>query len=168
MSSLLAIPASSRPGRPPAADRHSPLAGLGLRATQPVLDTVVISSVHVYVSQTDKGEVVIGAALDGYTAYSQRGSGLSSRTLWSIDELFPISRGSHDPQWGGVVDTCPDAGPIITLTPGCGLYFNGGLGNGGFKATPGSGWVFAHTIASTSRIALNAAFSPRALSLPVI
>ena len=62
-------------------------------------------------------------------------------------------------QWGGIVDTCPDACPIISKTPLQGLYFNCGWGTGGFKATPGSGWVFAHTIANDEPHPLNAPFT---------
>jgi len=61
-------------------------------------------------------------------------------------------------QWGGIVDVCPDACPIISKTPVPGLYFNCGWGTGGFKATPGSGWVFAHTVAKDEPHELNAAF----------
>ena len=69
--------------------------------------------------------------------------------LGALTELFPIfSRLRFMRQWGGIVDICPDASPIIGKTPVEGLYFNCGWGTGGFKATPGSGWVFAHTIAS--------------------
>ena len=62
-------------------------------------------------------------------------------------------------QWGGTVDTCPDASPIIGKTPVDGLFINCGWGTGGFKATPGSGWVFAHTLATGEPHALNAAFT---------
>jgi sarcosine oxidase subunit beta len=61
-------------------------------------------------------------------------------------------------QWGGIVDTCPDASPIISKTPVEGLYINCGWGTGGFKSTPGSGWVYAHTIAQDRPHALNEAF----------
>ena len=62
-------------------------------------------------------------------------------------------------QWGGIVDTCPDASPIIGKTPVEGLYLNCGWGTGGFKATPGSGWAFAHTMATGEPHSLNAPFS---------
>jgi len=82
------------------------------------------------------------------------------RALAAIVELFPIfSRVRMNRQWGGIVDVCPDACPIIGTTPLKGLYFNCGWGTGGFKATPGSGWVFAHTIAQDRPHELNAAFS---------
>jgi sarcosine oxidase subunit beta len=75
-------------------------------------------------------------------------------------ELFPIfSRVRMMRTWGGIVDVCPDASPIISKTPVGGLYINCGWGTGGFKATPGSGWVFAHTIARDDPHRLNAAFN---------
>ena len=121
---------------------------------KPVLDSVVMSNaVHVYVSQSDKGELVIGAGMDGYNSYSQRGSfQIVESQMGALVELFPIfSRLRMLRQWGGIVDVCPDASPIVGKTPVEGLYINCGWGTGGFKATPGSGWAFAHTIAGTGR-----------------
>lgn len=117
---------------------------------KPLLDCVVMSgAVHVYVSQSDKGELVIGAGIDSLNSYTQRGSlPVISGQMGALVELFPIfSRLKMLRSWGGTVDVSPDASPIIGKTPIEGLYFNGGWGTGGFKATPGSGWVFAHTIA---------------------
>jgi sarcosine oxidase subunit beta len=128
---------------------------------KPVLDTVVMSNaVHGYISQSDKGELVIGAGIDAYTGYGQRGSFPTiEHAMQAILELFPIfSRVRMLRMWGGIVDVCPDACPIISKTPVAGLYFNCGWGTGGFKATPGSGWVFAHTIAENRPHELNAAF----------
>ncbi|HJU23322.1 MAG TPA: sarcosine oxidase subunit beta family protein [Casimicrobiaceae bacterium] len=139
-----------------------PLQALVSEPLKPVLHTVVMSNaVHGYVSQSDKGDLVIGAGIDAYVGYGQRGSySIIESTLAAIVELFPIfSRVRMNRQWGGIVDVCPDASPIIGLTPIRGLYFNCGWGTGGFKATPGSGWVFAHTIANDRPHALNAAFS---------
>lgn len=139
-----------------------PLQALVSEPMKPVLDTVVMSNaVHGYVSQSDKGELVIGAGIDSYLGYGQRGSfPVIEGTLQAIKELFPIfSRVRMLRQWGGIVDVCPDACPLITKTPVQGLYFNCGWGTGGFKATPGSGWVFAHTIARDEPHPLNAAFS---------
>ena len=80
--------------------------------------------------------------------------------LNALVEMFPMfSRAARAAQWGGIVDVCPDACPIISKTPVKGLYFNCGWGTGGFKATPGSGWVFAHTIAQDGPHALNAPFA---------
>jgi sarcosine oxidase subunit beta len=80
--------------------------------------------------------------------------------LTALTELFPIfSRLKMLRQWGGIVDVCPDASPIVAKMPVDGLYFNCGWGTGGFKATPGSGWVFAHTIAEDRPHRLNEAFT---------
>jgi sarcosine oxidase, subunit beta len=139
-----------------------PLQALVSEPIKPVLHTVVMSNaVHGYISQSDKGDLVIGAGIDAYVGYGQRGSfSVIEGTLAAIVELFPIfSRVRMNRQWGGIVDVCPDACPIIGSTPVRGLYFNCGWGTGGFKATPGSGWVFAHTIAHDRPHALNAAFS---------
>ncbi|MBV1790410.1 sarcosine oxidase subunit beta family protein [Marinobacterium sp. D7] len=127
-----------------------PLQALVSEPIKPILDTVVMSNhVHGYVSQSDKGDLVIGAGIDGYTGYGQRGSYPTiEHTLQAIVELFPIfSRVRMNRQWGGIVDTCPDACPIISDTPVENLFFNCGWGTGGFKATPGSGNVFAATLA---------------------
>lgn len=129
---------------------------------KPILDTVIMSNaVHGYISQSDKGDLVIGAGIDSYNGYGQRGSFITiEHTMSAILELFPIfSRVRMNRQWGGIVDTCPDACPIISKTPVEGLYFNCGWGTGGFKATPGSGWVFAHTVANDQPHELNAPFS---------
>ncbi|PID50577.1 MAG: sarcosine oxidase subunit beta [Proteobacteria bacterium] len=127
-----------------------PLQAFVSEPMKPVLHTVVMSNaVHGYVSQSDKGDLVIGAGIDSYTGYSQRGSPhLVDHCAAAIIELFPIfSRTRINRQWGGIVDICPDACPIISPIPEVqGLYFNCGWGTGGFKATPGSGHVFAHTI----------------------
>ena len=139
-----------------------PLQTLVSEPVKPVLDTVVMSNaVHAYVSQTDKGELVIGAGIDPYTGYGLRGSfSVIESTMSAIVELFPIfSRMRMLRHWGGVVDICPDASPIIGATLVRGLYINCGWGTGGFKATPGSGWVFAHTIAHDRPHPLNEPFS---------
>ena len=139
-----------------------PLQALVSEPLKPILHTVVMSNaVHGYISQSDKGELVIGAGVDSYTGYGQRGSfSVVEGNIGAIVELFPVfSRVRMLRQWGGIVDVCPDACPIIGKTPIRGLYFNCGWGTGGFKATPGSGWVFAHTIARDEPHSLNAAFS---------
>ncbi|MEL0037827.1 MAG: sarcosine oxidase subunit beta family protein [Halieaceae bacterium] len=127
-----------------------PLQALVSEPIKPVLDTVVMSNhVHGYVSQSDKGDLVIGAGIDSYNGYGQRGSFPTiEHTLQAIIELFPIfSRVRMNRQWGGIVDTCPDACPIISKTPVRNLFFNCGWGTGGFKATTGSGHVFAASLA---------------------
>jgi sarcosine oxidase subunit beta len=139
-----------------------PLQALVSEPIKPVLDTVVMSnSVHVYVSQSDKGELVVGAGMDAYNSYSQRGSfAVIEATAAALTELFPAFRRLKLMRhWAGIVDVCPDASPIIGKTPVSGLYFNCGWGTGGFKAIPGSGHVFAHTIARDQPHALNAPFS---------
>ena len=127
-----------------------PLQALVSEPLKPCLDTVVMSNaVHCYVSQADKGDLVIGAGADAYIGYGQRGSfHIIEHSLAAVCELFPaFSRVRMNRHWGGIVDICPDACPIIGTTPVGGLYFNCGWGTGGFKATPGSGYVFADTIA---------------------
>jgi len=135
-----------------------PLQALVSEPIKPVLDVVVMSTaVHVYVSQSDKGELVIGAGIDSYNSYAQHGSfQVVQHQIGALLELFPIfSRLRMLRQWGGIVDICPDASPIISKAPIKGLYFNCGWGTGGFKATPGSGWVFAYTIAQDRPHRLN-------------
>ena len=142
-------------------DSH-PLQALVSEPVKPIHHCVVMSNaVHVYVSQSDKGELVIGAGIDGYNSYAQRGSfPVIEDQMGALIELFPIfSRLKMLRHWAGIVDTCPDASPIISKTPVKNLYFNCGWGTGGFKATPGSGWVFAHTIAHDAPHPLNAAFT---------
>jgi len=139
-----------------------PLQALVSEPIKPVIDCVVMSgAVHVYVSQSDKGELVMGAGIDSFNSYGQRGSfHVIEHQLGACLELFPIfSRVRMMRSWGGIVDTSPDASPIVSKTPVKGLYINGGWGTGGFKATPGSGWAFAHTVAKDEPHKLNAPFS---------
>lgn len=139
-----------------------PLQALVSEPLKPIFPTVVMSNaIHAYISQSDKGDLVIGAGIDQYSGYGQRGSyHVIEGTLQAIVELFPLfSRVRMNRQWGGIVDVSPDACPIIGLTPVKGLYINCGWGTGGFKATPGSGWVMAHTVAQNRPHPLNEAFS---------
>lgn len=139
-----------------------PLQALVSEPVKPTIDTVIMSNaVHAYISQSDKGDLVIGAGIDQYIGYGQRGSFQSiEQTLQAIVEMFPaLSRVRMNRQWGGIVDVSPDACPIVSKTEVKGLYFNCGWGTGGFKATPGSGWVFAHTITHDEPHPLNAPFS---------
>ncbi|MGL6159111.1 sarcosine oxidase subunit beta family protein [Microbulbifer sp.] len=139
-----------------------PLQALVSEPLRPCLDTVVMSNaVHGYISQSDKGDLVIGAGADSYNGYGQRGSfHVIEHTLQAICELFPMfSRVRMNRQWGGIVDTCPDACPVISKTPVQGLYFNCGWGTGGFKSTPGSGYVFADTVANDRPHPLAEAFT---------
>ena len=127
-----------------------PLQALVSEPIKPILDCVVMSgSIHAYISQSDKGELVIGAGSDAYNSYSQRGGfDVIEETVGPVIELYPIfSRLKMLRQWGGIVDVTVDRSPIISKTPVENLYFNCGWGTGGFKATPGSGNVFAHSMA---------------------
>lgn len=127
-----------------------PLQALVSEPVKPVVPCVVMSNaVHAYISQSDKGELVIGAGTDQYVSYSQQGGlHVTTHTLDAICELFPqFTRMRMLRNWGGIVDVTPDRSPIIGKTPVPGLFVNCGWGTGGFKATPGSGNVFAHTIA---------------------
>ena len=139
-----------------------PLQALVSEPIKPILDTVIMSnSVHLYVSQSDKGEMVFGAGTDSYNSYAQKGSlNIIEGMLAAAVELFPVfSRLRMLRSWGGIVDTCPDASPIISKTPVDNLYFNCGWGTGGFKATPGSGHVFADLIARDEPNSITAPFT---------
>ena len=118
---------------------------------KPVLDTVVLSpATAVYLSQSDKGELVIGAGLDLYASYAQRG-GLQviEDTVSGVLAMFPsFSRVRMLRQWAGIVDVVHDSTAIVDKTPVDGMYINCGWGTGGFKAIPGGGYAFAHTIAN--------------------
>jgi sarcosine oxidase, subunit beta len=139
-----------------------PLQALVSEPVKPVLPCVVMSNgIHAYISQSDKGELVIGAGTDAYVSYSQTGGlHISAHTLEAICELFPTFRRLRMLRnWGGIVDVTPDRSPIIGLTPVPGLFVNCGWGTGGFKATPGSGHVFAATIARDEPHRIAAPFS---------
>ena len=139
-----------------------PLQALVSEPIKPVFPCVVMSnSIHAYVSQSDKGELVIGAGTDAYTSYTQRGAlHINAHTLEAICELFPMFRRMRMLRnWGGIVDVTPDRSPIIAKTPVQGLYVNCGWGTGGFKATPGSAHVFAWTIAKDEPHPINAPFT---------
>ena len=139
-----------------------PLQALVSEPIKPIMPCVVMSNtIHAYMSQSDKGELVIGAGTDAYTSYSQTGGlHITTHTLDAICELFPnVRRLRMLRNWGGIVDVTPDRSPIIGKTPVKGLYVNCGWGTGGFKATPGSANVFAHTIAKDEPHPINAAFT---------
>jgi len=116
-----------------------------------MLDTVVLSSaIGSYVSQSDKGEMVIGGGLDLFASYAQRGSfSVMQDTIAGVLALFPaFSRLPLLRQWAGIVDVVRDSSPIIGATPLDNLYINCGWGTGGFKAIPVGGWTFAHVLAT--------------------
>jgi sarcosine oxidase subunit beta len=127
-----------------------PLQALVSVLLEPILDCVVMSNaVHVYVSQADKGELVMGAGIDAYNGYAQRGSfHVIEHQMAAAVELFPIFANAKVLRtWAGIVDVCPDASPIVSTTPLENVYLNCGWGTGGFKATPGSGAAYADLIA---------------------
>jgi sarcosine oxidase subunit beta len=139
-----------------------PLQALVSEPVKPVFPCVVMSNtIHAYISQSDKGELVIGAGTDAYTSYTQRGAlHINTHTLDAICELFPNFRRLRMLRnWGGIVDVTPDRSPIVAKTPVPGLYLNCGWGTGGFKATPGSAHVFAWTIARDEPHPINAPFT---------
>ena len=118
---------------------------------KPVMDCVVMANtVHGYMSQSDKGEMVIGGGTDGFNNYTQRGSFHHiEETVRALVETFPmVSRLKMMRQWGGIVDVTGDRSPLIGKTPKENIFINCGWGTGGFKAIPGSGWCFANTIAA--------------------
>ncbi|MDO5744098.1 MAG: sarcosine oxidase subunit beta family protein [Micrococcaceae bacterium] len=139
-----------------------PLQALVSELNESVHPTVVMSNhVHVYVSQAHKGELVMGAGIDAYNGYGQRGAfHVIEEQMAAAVELFPIFGRAHVLRtWGGTVDTTMDASPIVSKTPIDQLYVNCGWGTGGFKGTPGAGFTLAHTIANDEPHELNAAFS---------
>jgi sarcosine oxidase subunit beta len=139
-----------------------PLQALVSEPVKPIFPCVVMSNtVHAYISQSDKGELVIGSGTDQYVSYSQRGGlPLIEHTLAAICEIFPIfTRMRMLRKWAGIVDVTPDRSPILGKTPVPGLYVNCGWGTGGFKATPGAAHVFAHTIARDEPHPINAPFT---------
>ena len=139
-----------------------PLQALVSEPIKPVFPCVAMSSaIHAYISQSDKGELVIGAGTDGYTSYTQRGGlHISQHTLEAICELFPdFRRLKMLRNWGGIVDLTPDRSPIVGKTPVPGLYINCGWGTGGFKATPGAAHTLAWTIAKDEPHPINAPFT---------
>jgi sarcosine oxidase subunit beta len=139
-----------------------PLQALVSELHQPVHPTVVMSNhVHVYVSQAHKGELVMGAGIDSYNGYGQRGGfHVIEHQMAAAVELFPIFARAHLLRtWGGIVDVTLDASPIVSRTPVDNMFVNAGWGTGGFKGTPGAGWTFAHTIANGAAHPLNAPFA---------
>ncbi len=128
---------------------------------KPVLDTVVLSpATGTYLSQSDKGELVIGGGLDLYASYAQRGNlPVNENTITGMLAMFPtFSRVRMLRHWGGVCDVVHDSSPIIGKTPVQGLYLSCGWGTGGFKAIPAGGYCLAHTMATGEPHELNAAF----------
>jgi sarcosine oxidase, beta subunit family, heterotetrameric form len=128
---------------------------------KPHIDMVVtFGAGHFYISQSDKGGLVFGGDIDGYNSYAQRGNlPIVDDVMSCAIALFPsISRVRYLRQWGGIMDMTMDGSPIIDRTPIEGLFLNAGWCYGGFKATPASGWCFAHTIATGTPHRLNSGF----------
>ena len=118
---------------------------------KPVLNTVTLSpALGTYWSQSDKGELVIGGALDHFPSYAQRGSfDVMQQVVAATCEMLPtLGRLRLLRQWAGIVDVVHDSSPIIGATPVPGLYLNCGWGTGGFKAIPVGGWTLAHALAT--------------------
>jgi sarcosine oxidase, subunit beta len=121
---------------------------------KPVLNTMVLSpSIGIYISQTDKGEVLIGGGLDMYPSYAQRGNfhTVESVTAGVLEMIPSFSRLRLMRQWAGICDVVKDSSPIMGPSPIDGLYLNCGFGTGGFKATPAGGLTMAHTLATGKR-----------------
>jgi sarcosine oxidase subunit beta len=139
-----------------------PLQALVSEPVKPIFPCVVMSNaVHAYISQSDKGELVIGSGTDQYTSYSQRGGlPLIEHTVAAITEIFPIfNRMRMLRKWGGIVDVTPDRSAIIAKTPVKGLYVNCGWGTGGFKATTGAAHTLAWTVAKDEPHPINVPFT---------
>jgi sarcosine oxidase subunit beta len=129
---------------------------------KPLIDGVVTYGAgHLYISQSDKGSLVFGGDIDGYNSYAQRGNlPIVKHVAAAAVTLFPnLSRLRLLRSWGGIMDMSMDGSPIICKGPMPGLYINAGWCYGGFKATPASGWCFAHTIANDAPHDFNAAFT---------
>ena len=122
---------------------------------------VTFGAGHLYMSQSDKGGLVFGGDLDGYNTYAQRGNlPLVEEVMSEMVAMFPsLARVRLLRSWGGLADMSMDGSPIIATGPLPGMYLNCGWCYGGFKATPASGWCFAHTIATGAPHALNAAMT---------
>ncbi|WP_207102128.1 sarcosine oxidase subunit beta family protein [Paracoccus shandongensis] len=138
-----------------------PLQAMVSEPIKPCMDVVVMANtVHGYMSQSDKGEMVIGGGTDSYNAFTQRGSWHHiEETVRALVETFPmISRLKMLRQWGGIVDMTGDRSPILSTTPVGGIFVNCGWGTGGFKAIPGSGWAMAELVAQGRPGPLAAAF----------
>ena len=144
-----------------------PLTSMALQAMvsepiKPALNLVTMSgAIHMYVSQSDRGEIVLGAGADVYNSYAQRGSFNNVEAcVAAFLTLYPrFSRIKLMRQWAGIVDVSPDASPIMGMTPVQNLYINCGWGTGGYKAIPASGDTMAYTIAENQTHALIRPFS---------
>ena len=139
-----------------------PLQAMVSEPMKPWLDPILVSgSLHIYVSQSARGELVMGASLDPYEVHSTRSTldfveGLSAHML----DMFPfLSNAKVVRQWAGMADMTPDFAPIMGKTPIEGFYLDAGWGTWGFKATPISGKTMAHTLANDRNHELIEGFS---------
>lgn len=133
--------------------RTIPLQAMVTEPMRPMLDTVLVSSrIHVYVSQSDRGEIVVGGGADPYNSYVQRGSlNIQQDNFSALIEMMPaLGRLRMMRHWAGICDMAPDVSPIIGKTPVENLYISTGWGTGGYKAIPAGGQTLAHTIAYDS------------------
>ena len=138
------------------------LQALVTEGVKPMIKGVIMSqSLHCYISQSDKGGVVMGGDPDNWPSYAQRGQPMvTGHAIAQAIALVPaLSRLRMVRTWGGVTDMSFDGSPIIGETPLPNLYLNGGWCYGGFKATPASGWTYAHTLATGKPHELNAPFA---------
>ena len=129
---------------------------------KPMIDTVIMSqSLHCYISQSDKGEIVLGGDPDFYPTYAQRGTPmrLEDVAAQAIGLVPALSRLRMLRSWAGTTDMSFDGSPIIGATPVKDLFLNAGWCYGGFKATPGSGWLYAHMLATGTPHAIAEPFS---------
>jgi sarcosine oxidase, subunit beta len=118
---------------------------------KPILNHVVISpGTGVYINQSQKGELVMGGALDLYQSYAQRGNFPAiEKVITAAVEMFPLfGQLRLMRHWAGIVDIAPDSSPILGATPLDNLFINCGWGTGGFKAIPAGGWLLAHSLAT--------------------
>ena len=133
-----------------------PIYSIPLQATvtepvKPMFHTTLLSPrIHVYVSQTDRGEIVIGGGADPYTSFAQRGSAVMHPENYSaLIEMLPVfGRLRMMRHWAGVCDMAPDCSPIVGKTAIENLYISTGWGTGGYKAIPAGGETLAYTIAN--------------------
>jgi methylglutamate dehydrogenase subunit A len=128
---------------------------------KPMIDTVIMSqTLHCYISQSDKGGIVFGGEPDNWPSYAQRGNPMvmQAAVAQGLALMPALSRLRMVRTWAGVTDMSFDGAPIIGETPVRNLYLNGGWCYGGFKATPASGYTYAHTLATGAPHALNAPF----------
>ena len=141
---------------------NHPLQAFVTEPVKPILHKIIVSaSLHTYISQTDRGEVLIGSEIEPYTTYNMRSTNtfLEHSTANALDVVPLLARLKIQRQWTGYCDMTPDYSPIMGPSPVPGLHLNCGWGTGGFKATPGAAHLLAHTIANDAPHAINAPYT---------